>query len=196
MAFTALRKPQIRVQVQKSRAYGNEPAHGHDHHDHHHHVSYQHLHRPAITPDTFQLFSKSEEQIPELKKETLMQNHGHLVAKGARPEVCWSQQIFQSPAVLNCISELFGTEFWFDKHDSATLLPAYQVQLRCFEEIKVPELQAEGISQVTIDLLHEIYIARAHLCESEIDNQFGTSTWADRLNIFKKKSLPFDRNFV
>jgi hypothetical protein len=169
MAFLACRGTNTRSIKSFSRAYSYAADDHHD--DHHHHaVSYQHLEKPAITPETFRPLGeyKSFESVPALQKEALLRNHGNLIAEKNHPNKCWSEQVINSPSVLECFAELFGTEFKFWKHTPRLLSATYRLQLRLFREVKVPQLQAEGISQVTIDLLHEMYILRANVPKTEI----------------------------
>lgn len=145
-------------------------------HDDHHAVDYQYLEKPAIKPEDFTLFGqyKSFDAVPELQSANLIKAHGDLVAPRNKPDVCWSEQVISSPSVLACLAELFSSEFRFMRHSVPTLKALYKQQHAAFTYVRTPQLQAEGISQVTIDLLEEMYNIRANISDFQVTQALKT----------------------
>jgi hypothetical protein len=169
-------------------------------------VDYQYLEKPAMKPEDFTLYGnyKSFESVPELQSANIIKAYGDLQAAKNKPDVCWSEQVLSSASVLACMSELFSSEFRFMRHSVPTLKALYKQQHAAFTYVRTAQLQAEGISQVTIDLLEEMYNIRANISDYQVKHALKAcgmlrekeKTWLPPLGAWWRsyKGLPIVEN--
>jgi len=125
-----------------------------------------------------------EKNTETLSKEYIEKNWGYL--KDAKNKPVAGQSIatgaYNSPAFLQAVAEINGTEFNVGKLDAKQLKAKYQEQLSNFEAVRRPALEKEGQPALVIDQLREIYTLRANVSLWEVERAVAELGFLDGRN--------------
>jgi len=124
--------------------------------------------RPLITPANFAPIPAIDLNVTELQDQWWEENFGHLTKPEYKPDADWTKQFVQSRTVQECFAEFNGTEFHHELKTSV-LIPIYKKQYEHFDEVTAPRLADEGVSQIIIEFLRDVYHTRAHIDPWEVD---------------------------